>query len=211
MIDWPSMIFFIYYNECVSVYLSIYGTAGKKRFRGLNTHIVTRIAVQTIHRRTNFYNRKALKQYLFRHINDVALPKTRLHIERSRTIVLRTMHHSCMNNMQLILAAIAVFCTAPTAAYSNGVVSPEQRLVTDLFTNYNPEGRPVAAADKRIKVWVTININVVSAVDTETESMTSTFYLHLSWYDELLTWNASDYGGVGMYWFNLIQYQACIL
>ena len=70
--------------------------------------------------------------------------------------------------------------------------SPEQALVRQLFQNYDTAGRPLLNASRVIKIHAAIMLKVVEEVNTERQTMTSSFYLHFTWSDELLQWNESE-------------------
>lgn len=73
---------------------------------------------------------------------------------------------------------------------------PEAVLQKHLFQDYNPNVRPVLDHTKPVNVTVALYLVSIVALNELEQTMSSTVWLAVNWFDELLKWNASMYGGV---------------
>ncbi|XP_067672937.1 neuronal acetylcholine receptor subunit alpha-7-like [Haliotis asinina] len=70
------------------------------------------------------------------------------------------------------------------------------RLHNDLINNNNPKVRPVKNSSDTITVSLELHLLSMSDFDEVTQTVTANGFFLVSWKDEFLTWNASEYGGV---------------
>ncbi|XP_046573447.1 neuronal acetylcholine receptor subunit alpha-7-like [Haliotis rubra] len=70
------------------------------------------------------------------------------------------------------------------------------RLHNDIIRNNNPLVRPVKNSSDTITVSLELHLVSMSDFDDVTQTVTANGFLLVSWKDEFLTWNASEYGGV---------------
>ncbi|XP_046378340.2 neuronal acetylcholine receptor subunit alpha-7-like [Haliotis rufescens] len=71
------------------------------------------------------------------------------------------------------------------------------RLHNDIIKNNNPKVRPVKNSSDTITVFLQLHLLSMSDFDEVTQTVTANGFFFLTWKDEFLTWNASEYGGVG--------------
>ncbi|XP_046378428.1 neuronal acetylcholine receptor subunit alpha-7-like [Haliotis rufescens] len=71
------------------------------------------------------------------------------------------------------------------------------RLHNDIIKNNNPKVRPVKNSSDTITVFLQLHLLSMSDFDEVTQTVTANGFFLVSWKDEFLTWNASEYGGVG--------------
>ncbi|XP_067670844.1 neuronal acetylcholine receptor subunit alpha-7-like [Haliotis asinina] len=70
------------------------------------------------------------------------------------------------------------------------------QLHNDLIRNNNPKVRPVKNSSDTITVSLELHLVSMSNFDEVTQTVTANGFFIVSWKDEFLTWNASEYGGV---------------
>ncbi|XP_067670846.1 neuronal acetylcholine receptor subunit alpha-6-like [Haliotis asinina] len=70
------------------------------------------------------------------------------------------------------------------------------RLHNDIIMNNNPNVRPVKNGSATVAVSLELHLVSMSNFDEVTQTVTANGFLLVSWKDEFLTWNASEYGGV---------------
>ncbi|XP_046573395.1 neuronal acetylcholine receptor subunit alpha-7-like [Haliotis rubra] len=70
------------------------------------------------------------------------------------------------------------------------------QLYTDIFKNNNPLVRPVKNSSDTITVSLQLYLLSMSDFDEVTQTVTANGFFFVTWKDEFLTWNASEYGGV---------------
>ncbi|XP_046573394.1 neuronal acetylcholine receptor subunit alpha-7-like [Haliotis rubra] len=70
------------------------------------------------------------------------------------------------------------------------------RLHNDLIRNNNPNVRPVKNSSDTITISLELHLLSMSDFDEVTQTVTANGFFLVSWKDEFLTWNASEYGGV---------------
>ncbi|XP_067672857.1 neuronal acetylcholine receptor subunit alpha-6-like [Haliotis asinina] len=70
------------------------------------------------------------------------------------------------------------------------------RLHNDIIRNNNPNVRPVKNSSDTITVSLELHLLSMSDFDEVTQTVTANGFFLVSWKDEFLTWNASEYGGV---------------
>ncbi|CAB3980588.1 neuronal acetylcholine receptor subunit alpha-10-like [Paramuricea clavata] len=78
---------------------------------------------------------------------------------------------------------------------SDGTKRDEARLIHDLLKNYDSDARPVKNASEVLTVKVKLAYNQLQDLDEPTQVLHSLVWIALTWKDDLLRWNASDYGG----------------
>ncbi|XP_033739304.1 acetylcholine receptor subunit alpha-L1-like [Pecten maximus] len=72
----------------------------------------------------------------------------------------------------------------------------EAMLHEVLFENYNPRVRPVSDSTTALNVEVAMYLLRITDLSEKNQVLTSSIWMDIRWYDELLQWNESDYGGV---------------
>ncbi|XP_067670848.1 neuronal acetylcholine receptor subunit alpha-7-like [Haliotis asinina] len=70
------------------------------------------------------------------------------------------------------------------------------RLHNDIIMNNNPNVRPVKNSSDTVAVSLELHLLSMSDFDEVTQTVTANGFFLVSWKDEFLTWNASEYGGV---------------
>ncbi|XP_046573448.1 neuronal acetylcholine receptor subunit alpha-6-like [Haliotis rubra] len=70
------------------------------------------------------------------------------------------------------------------------------RLHNDIIRNNNPNVRPVKNSSDSITVSLELYLLSISNFDDVTQTVTANGFFLVSWKDEFLTWNASEYGGI---------------
>ncbi|XP_041357549.1 neuronal acetylcholine receptor subunit alpha-7-like [Gigantopelta aegis] len=71
-----------------------------------------------------------------------------------------------------------------------------QQVYTDIVDKNNPRIKPVVQQSKQIVVFLTYFLLSINGYDEKSQTLRTSGYLQMVWYDELLSWNASAYGGV---------------
>lgn len=71
-----------------------------------------------------------------------------------------------------------------------------RRLHNDIIKYNNPLISPVRNSSDTTTVWIDTHLTSISDFDAVTQTVISNGFFAVSWKDEFLTWNASDYGGV---------------
>ncbi|UYV83052.1 nAChRb1 [Cordylochernes scorpioides] len=74
----------------------------------------------------------------------------------------------------------------------------EERLVRDLFRDYNKLIRPVEMMNKTVEVEFGLSFIQLINVNEKNQIMTSNVWLQLMWNDYQLTWDEADYGGIAV-------------
>lgn len=74
----------------------------------------------------------------------------------------------------------------------------EERLVRDLFRDYNKLIRPVKLINDTVKVEVKLSFIQLININEKSQIMTSNVWVQLKWYDYQLTYDSADYGGLGV-------------
>ena len=69
-------------------------------------------------------------------------------------------------------------------------------LYNDIFKNYNPNVRPAIAAADLVDVDILLDLVKILAVDEINQTFKTTVNIVLTWLDERLVWNVSDYGNI---------------
>ncbi|XP_046573393.1 neuronal acetylcholine receptor subunit alpha-6-like [Haliotis rubra] len=70
------------------------------------------------------------------------------------------------------------------------------RLHNDIIKTNNPRVRPVKNSSDTITVSLELHLLSMSDFDEVTQTVTANGFFSVSWKDEFLTWNSSEYGGV---------------
>ncbi|XP_067672575.1 neuronal acetylcholine receptor subunit alpha-7-like [Haliotis asinina] len=70
------------------------------------------------------------------------------------------------------------------------------QLHNDLINNNNPNARPVKNNSDTVTVRLQFHLLSMSDFDEVTQTVTANGFFLVSWKDEFLTWNTSEYGGV---------------
>ncbi|CAL1282908.1 unnamed protein product [Larinioides sclopetarius] len=74
----------------------------------------------------------------------------------------------------------------------------EERLVRDLFRDYNKLIRPVEAMNQTVVVDFGLSFIQLINVNEKNQIMTSNVWLQLTWMDYQLVWDPADYGGINV-------------
>ncbi|KAG8199964.1 hypothetical protein JTE90_006209 [Oedothorax gibbosus] len=74
----------------------------------------------------------------------------------------------------------------------------EERLVRDLFRDYNKLIRPVEVMNKTVEVQFGLSFIQLINVNEKNQIMTSNVWLQLVWSDYQLRWDEADYGGINV-------------
>uniref|UniRef100_T1KCW6 Nicotinic acetylcholine receptor beta 1 subunit n=1 Tax=Tetranychus urticae TaxID=32264 RepID=T1KCW6_TETUR len=72
----------------------------------------------------------------------------------------------------------------------------EERLVRDLFRDYNKLIRPVELINKTVEVKFVMYLIQLINVNEKNQVMTTNVWLELRWNDYQLKWDPADYGGI---------------
>lgn len=71
----------------------------------------------------------------------------------------------------------------------------DERLIRDLFRDYNKLIRPVEYANQTIEVELGMQLIQLININEKNQVMTSNVWLHFVWSDYQLKWEPGDYGG----------------
>ncbi|KAL3884940.1 hypothetical protein ACJMK2_025039 [Sinanodonta woodiana] len=75
-------------------------------------------------------------------------------------------------------------------------VSSEHLLMTALMRKYDSSIRPVYNSSKTVRVLLGLTLTQILDLDEKNQVLTTNVWLEMEWYDEKLTWNTSEYGGL---------------
>ncbi|XP_070540319.1 neuronal acetylcholine receptor subunit alpha-10-like [Ptychodera flava] len=70
------------------------------------------------------------------------------------------------------------------------------RLYEDKFSNYSNLVRPVRDLSTVTNVDMALFLNLVLDMDEKSQTLISNVWVTLSWYDEYIWWNKTEYGGI---------------
>ncbi|XP_054160308.1 acetylcholine receptor subunit beta-like 1 [Oppia nitens] len=74
----------------------------------------------------------------------------------------------------------------------------EERLVRDLFRDYNKLIRPVEMMNETVEVHFKISLVQLINVNEKNQIMTANVWLQFNWDDYQLKWDEADYGGISV-------------
>ena len=97
-----------------------------------------------------------------------------------------------IHNFSLALALI-FFAIIAEILCANVQKNVDQfNIYTKILNGYNKNIRP----DEFVNIQAAFSLKQIVTIDEKNQIMTSNSYLGLTWTDQRLTWNASDYNGV---------------
>ncbi|XP_076355312.1 acetylcholine receptor subunit beta-like 1 [Tachypleus tridentatus] len=99
-----------------------------------------------------------------------------------------------MNSKRTIAVVLILCCGALHVRCSED----EERLVRDLFRDYNKLIRPVEATNRTVNVSFGLSFIQLINVNEKNQIMTSNVWLQLAWNDYQLVWDEADYGGISV-------------
>ncbi|KAI2808030.1 hypothetical protein BLOT_005972 [Blomia tropicalis] len=82
------------------------------------------------------------------------------------------------------------------ADYSQEQTNEERRLFNYLMRNYDTNIRPIKNSSMAIHIRLGITLAQIFDLDEKNQVLTTNIWLDQEWFDEFLTWNASDYGNI---------------
>ncbi|XP_002738845.1 neuronal acetylcholine receptor subunit alpha-9-like [Saccoglossus kowalevskii] len=104
-----------------------------------------------------------------------------------------------MSNWLLYVASALLLLVSSTAVESGGAGGDTHALlINTLLSNYSKYTRPVINATTTTVVSHRILPIQILDVDEKNQIITLKVWLALRWYDEFLTWNPSDFGGINV-------------
>jgi len=74
----------------------------------------------------------------------------------------------------------------------SAILTDEERLIKELFVDYNPTARPVINNKKTVVIDIQYSLQQIKQLDSRSQTLTSIGHLVLRWKDERLVWNASE-------------------
>ncbi|XP_055356303.1 acetylcholine receptor subunit beta-like 1 isoform X2 [Paramacrobiotus metropolitanus] len=80
--------------------------------------------------------------------------------------------------------------------YSVSCSDDQERLVRDLFRNYNPLLRPVENINYTVNVSFALTLGLLIYVNERQQVMKTNGYTNLEWKDPQFVWDAGEYGGI---------------
>lgn len=95
----------------------------------------------------------------------------------------------------LYLVVVAFLCFGVQTTMGS---EDEERLVRDLFRDYNKLIRPVEVMNKTVEVQFGLSFIQLINVNEKNQIMTSNVWLQLVWDDYQLRWDEADYGGINV-------------
>ncbi|XP_053321088.1 acetylcholine receptor subunit epsilon [Spea bombifrons] len=78
------------------------------------------------------------------------------------------------------------------------LASEEAQLIKDLFSNYDVKSRPVRDINEIITVKLKLTLTNLISLNEKEETLTTNVWIQLEWDDYRLSWNESEYGGIGI-------------
>ena len=101
--------------------------------------------------------------------------------------------------MFLKILEMLFLCARAALVTENGLSVNDHNgtlLYTDVFKNYHPNVRPVIDAGHPVIVDLYMDLVKILAVDEMYQTFKTTANIELTWFDERLVWNATDYGNI---------------
>ncbi|XP_023240037.1 acetylcholine receptor subunit beta-like 1 isoform X1 [Centruroides sculpturatus] len=92
----------------------------------------------------------------------------------------------------------AVWLLTTALVFPANCSEDEERLVRDLFRDYNKLIRPVEVMKETVEVQFGLSFIQLINVNEKNQIMTSNVWLQLMWNDYQLVWDESDYGGISV-------------
>ncbi|XP_033725858.1 neuronal acetylcholine receptor subunit alpha-10-like [Pecten maximus] len=75
-------------------------------------------------------------------------------------------------------------------------VSSEQRLMLYLMAGYEKSIRPVYNSSSPVEVKLGLTLTQILDLDEKNQILTTNVWMEVEWYDEKLSWDYADYGGL---------------
>lgn len=94
--------------------------------------------------------------------------------------------------MNLILGGLTVYSTL--LVVRSGTWDESKSLMSDLMSHYDHRLRPINDQSKPIKVNFAFDLMSIQDLNEVEGKVSAVGFMHLSWLDEKLTWNSSEYG-----------------
>ena len=99
-----------------------------------------------------------------------------------------------MSYLKIICLCLYVSVTLfPFHSMSN---KEERLLYTQLMRDYDKNARPVRTVSSAVDVQLSMYLTVIEKVDLKRGSVSAGIMIDMSWVDEYLVWNASEYSNV---------------
>ncbi|XP_022782603.1 neuronal acetylcholine receptor subunit alpha-7-like isoform X2 [Stylophora pistillata] len=99
--------------------------------------------------------------------------------------------------LNLLYLIIVISSSVDVDVEHNNSDSEEGRLWRKLFlSNYNPELRPVLNTSEKVTVTLGVSLHQIINVDEKNQLMQVSLWIRQSWFNPILTWNKSEYGGM---------------
>ncbi|XP_077375103.1 neuronal acetylcholine receptor subunit alpha-7-like isoform X4 [Festucalex cinctus] len=95
---------------------------------------------------------------------------------------------------EVLLVLLVSACTVQVSIQGPN----ERRLFQELMKDYNNLERPVVNESQVLNVTVGINLVQIMGLDEVDQVLTTSVWLHLSWIDYNLQWDASKYNGIDL-------------
>uniref|UniRef100_UPI0037E961AB acetylcholine receptor subunit epsilon n=1 Tax=Semicossyphus pulcher TaxID=241346 RepID=UPI0037E961AB len=72
------------------------------------------------------------------------------------------------------------------------------KLFSDLFKNYKKNIRPVVHPEDKLEVRIKMTLTNLISLNEKEETLTTSVWILIQWYDYRLSWNTSDYHDIGV-------------
>ncbi|KAK6187534.1 hypothetical protein SNE40_005536 [Patella caerulea] len=89
-----------------------------------------------------------------------------------------------------MLLTLLILCFIGFSSCSDSVAN---RLHNKIFDNYNPDVRPTTNSSAAVDVEVVFILESVRKLESSSETLVASIYIVLTWKDEFLVWNKTDY------------------
>ncbi|XP_013409593.1 neuronal acetylcholine receptor subunit alpha-10 isoform X2 [Lingula anatina] len=75
-------------------------------------------------------------------------------------------------------------------------VSQEEKLIKDMFEDYDSRSRPKLNSSERVEVKVKFVLMQLNSLDEKIQILATSGWMEVEWQDERLTWSPEDYGNL---------------
>ena len=93
-----------------------------------------------------------------------------------------------------VVLRISVFVILATSNGYAGTLGDKKALYTSLLTDYNRDILPVKQQSDFVSVNIALSVVSLNEIDEVLEKFALSGFFTISWYDQSMVWNTSDYG-----------------
>ncbi|XP_054482377.1 acetylcholine receptor subunit epsilon [Anoplopoma fimbria] len=118
--------------------------------------------------------------------------------ERRLCLVVRAAVLECV---KLFCSTQMRFCNRKVTKVRSGSrmqCNEESKLISDLFTGYNKNIRPVVSPEDKLDIQIKLTLTNLISLNEKEETLTTNVWIEIQWTDYRLSWNESRYFGINI-------------